>query len=77
MKYLKKEISGKERTRYVFALGKSEAIVLLALLDKGIRYMPRTTKTSTTDARMRNMAKAISSAIPDMKSQNGDDYENK
>ncbi len=73
MKYIKEEISGRDVVRYVFALGKSEAGILHALLEKAIKYMPRTLKTQTTEARMRNMAKEISKAIPEMKSQD-DDY---
>lgn len=75
MKYIKEQISAKEKTRYMFAIGKSEAKILYALLDKAIRYMPRTFTTKTTEARMRDMISEIRKSIPDMKSSEGDDYE--
>ena len=74
MKFVKEEISGKERTRYMFSLGKSEAVVLHALLAKAVEYMPRTIKTQTTEQRMRNMLNEIRKAIPKMEAQK-DDYE--
>lgn len=70
MKFVKEELSGKEKTRYVFALGRSEAIILLALLKKAIRYEPRTFQTMTTEAHMRNMARGIGRAIKEMEPSN-------
>lgn len=74
MKFIKEELSGQDRTRYMFAIGKEEAIILNALLVKAIHYMPRVIETQTTEARMRNMEKEIREAADIMKTRNVDTY---
>ena len=67
MKFIQEEISGQDKTRYMFAFGKEEATILHALMVKAIRYMPRTMLTQSTEARMRNMEKEIREAVDIMK----------
>ena len=74
MKFIEKEISGKGNTRYMFAIGRSEAFILQKLLEKACKYMPRTMRTSSTEARMKNMLKRIGEAIPRMKNMPPGDY---
>lgn len=74
MKFFEQQLDNSGKEQYVFILGKSEAFILGHLLDKGIRYMPTTPLTQSTEQRMRNMAKAIREALPKMKKSHPDDY---
>ncbi|MCP6727354.1 MAG: hypothetical protein KJI69_05095 [Patescibacteria group bacterium] len=74
MRFIQEQISGQEKTRYIFAFGKEEATILHALIVKAIRYMPRTMETQATEARMRNMEKEIREAVDIMKTRNVDTY---
>lgn len=71
MKFTQEEIAPSGKTRYLFALGKSEAMVLFALIEKAKRYMPSMIQTHPVEARLRNMAKVIGKAIPNMKDDEG------
>jgi len=73
MKFIREEISSAKKVRYMFALGASEAKVISCLLEKAITYMPRTFRTQHTEARMRNMARVIAKAIPEMGGVNHED----
>jgi hypothetical protein len=74
MRFVETEVSGKDKTRYLFALGKAEAVILHSLLEKAYKFMPKTFVTQTTQARVRNMRNAIADAIPRMKKMSKDDY---
>lgn len=63
MKFIKEEISGKEKTRYMLALGRSEVVILYGLVDKALRYMPRSFQTSPIEHSLHNMAKEMTKAI--------------
>lgn len=76
MKYIREEISKKGKTRHLFAIGRSEAYILHKLLNKAVRYMPRTFTTASTEARLRNMEKVIREAFIDMEGMDdADNYE--
>lgn len=66
MKFVKEEMTSKERPRYLFALGKEEATIMLSLLDKAYRYMPKTFRTMPDNARVRSMVKTMKHALPEM-----------
>lgn len=74
MRFVEKEIAGQEHIRYLFALGKAEATILLKLIDKALLFMPKTVTTQSTEARLTNMRRAIRDAIPRIKTKTKDDY---
>ncbi|MEN8253047.1 MAG: hypothetical protein ABFQ62_01565 [Patescibacteria group bacterium] len=62
MKFTQVELAGSGKTRYVFALGKKEAEILLGLLEKAYRFTPKTTETSIVCSHIGNMLKEIRNA---------------
>lgn len=77
MKYVEKKLVEKKGVQHSFVLGHAEAVILLSLVDRAIQFMPKTIRTESTMARLRNMAKTIKEALPEMKRKNRniDDYE--
>jgi hypothetical protein len=49
-------------------------VILLSLLDKALKFMPRTFITATAQARVRNLRDTIRDALPRMKKREHDDY---
>lgn len=64
MRFIREQVSGKGTTRYMFALGKEEAKIMLGLLTKAVLYMPKTNETAATEQRMRNMMGEIKESLP-------------
>lgn len=77
MKFDKTDVSkdGKERTRYWFAIGKSEAVILLSALNNAIHWTPRTVRTASTMSRLRQMKNEVEKAIPNIEEQGTDSPE--
>ena len=70
MKYIKEEITGQDKERYYFAIGKEEAELLLGLLNRAHQVTPTTDGWHPTAQRMRNMIRVMSRAIPTIKTIN-------
>ena len=66
MKFIKQKFEG-EHDRYYFALGKEEAVMVLALLDKASRYTPKTIETEVFLHRVASMRSAIAKALPEIR----------
>lgn len=74
MKYITEEISGKGKTRHMFAMGKSEAIILKALVANALTHMPRTLQTQNTISRLRNISREFKMALPKLPPSDADNY---
>ena len=64
MKFVTQEISGRGRARYLFALGRIEAGIMLDLLEKALRYSPRKIETAKIDSHVSHMIGEIRKALP-------------
>ena len=63
MKFIKDELSGAGKTRYLYALGKSEAKVLLGLLKKAKIYTPKIFDTIKLHGQINNMISVIEKSL--------------
>lgn len=66
MKFIKEELSGSQHPRYMFALGKNEAIILYRALWNAWRWTPKTIETETTIARIKGMIKTMRESLKGM-----------
>lgn len=63
MKFYKEEIGGNGKTRYCFAVGIDEMLLLHAMIKQTRQYIPPTIDTQIMRERLRNMDKAFGKAL--------------
>lgn len=66
MRFIREEISGKNTTRYMFALGKEEAKIMLGLLTRSVKHLPKMLSTMPLEGKMNSMIRTITEALPDI-----------
>jgi len=64
MKFIKDELSGAGKPRYMFALGKHEAKIMLSLLRKAKAHTPKLLETIKLHGRLNNMISEIEKSVP-------------